>query len=106
MSVKVLSWFSGCLFGLGAGIWLHAAAAPAHAQEKPERETRQWHVSMIPFAGGENGGGPGGYRAVRVDVIDTEGVCLYVARTFVGDGKAPAITAVPKTQLPKGAGCQ
>ena len=37
-----------------------------------------------------------------VTVIDTSGVCLYVYSDYNRGG----IAAVPKTQLPKGAGCQ
>ena len=66
------------------------------AQEKPVRETRQWEVATLPIVDWK-------YGPVRVDVIDTEGVCLYVTRLA---GKSSAIAAVPKTQLPKGAGCQ
>lgn len=90
-------WFCAALLGAIVG-----NAIPSRAQEKPVRETRQWHVAMLPFAGT---GAGAGYTAVRVDVIDTEGVCLYVGRTYAAT-KAPTITAVPKTQLPKGAGCQ
>lgn len=38
----------------------------------------------------------------QVSVIDTTGVCLYVAVVGYGIG----IAAVPKTQLPTGSGCQ
>jgi hypothetical protein len=38
-----------------------------------------------------------------VEVIDTAGVCLYIYHDYNNGG---AITSVPKTQLPKGAGCQ
>jgi hypothetical protein len=44
-------------------------------------------------------------NGASVAVIDTEGVCLYIVRTFSSDGGA-GIAAVPKTQLPKGTGCQ
>lgn len=70
-----------------------------YPQEKPVRETRQWHVAMIPGVNDNE------YVAVRIDVVDTEGVCLYVGRTY-GTVKAPTITAVPKSQLPTGTGCQ
>lgn len=43
---------------------------------------------------------------VRVDVVETAGVCLYVARAYAGDHLPPAIAAVPKTALPPGTGCQ
>lgn len=71
------------------------------AQERPERETRTWQALTLPEAN---------YHAdARVDVIDTQGVCLYVVRTATwGSSSVPAamFAAVPKTQLPAGAGCQ
>jgi hypothetical protein len=65
-----------------------------YGQEKPVRETRMWKI-----ADNVNG--------ARVAVIDTEGVCLYVVTGEVyAQGTVPAVAAVPKTQLPKGTGCQ
>lgn len=88
-------------FGLGmlAGAALWSAGVPARAQEKSARPTRAWQVWTIPEVGA--------YDEVRVDVVDTEGVCLYIERTYPGAHSKPsAITAVPKTQLPQGVGCQ
>lgn len=65
------------------------------AQEKPPRETRQWVLSRI-------GDHIDTYQ--RVVAIDTDGVCLYVVTNEFS--VETAIAAVPKTQLPKGAGCQ
>lgn len=82
---------AGLLVGLALGF-------RTHAQEKPARPTRQWLASEITYRDGSFS---------RVDVIDTEGVCLYVAvrGSFVVPNNI-AITAVPKTQLPAGVGCQ
>lgn len=68
------------------------------AQERPDRPTRAWRAHELPKVDWRAGG-------VIVDIIDTEGVCLYITRTD-GEAKAPALAAVPKTQLPPGAGCQ
>lgn len=57
--------------------------------QKAERGTKTWEMSS-------------GFDRVPMTVIDTSGVCLYVIVTNQG----PAIAAVPKTQLPQGAGCQ
>lgn len=57
--------------------------------QKAERGAQSW------FLGGTDN---------NVKIIDTSGVCLYVVLGNY-DG-APAIAAVPKTQLPQGAGCQ
>ena len=82
--------------GIGGLMILTALIATSSAQEKPVRETRTWQVVTLPSMGWGTAG------EVRVDVIDTEGVCLYVSRY----GGKSGIAAVPKTQLPKGAGCQ
>jgi hypothetical protein len=62
---------------------------------------------VLPWA---NDDAYAGYWAARtrVDVFDTEGVCVYVVRQY-GNAEyksSSGITAVPKTLLPKGAGCQ
>ncbi len=59
--------------------------------QKAERGTQQWtiHVDTSTFE-----------TSSEIHVIDTTGVCLYYVVATV------AITAVPKTQLPQGAGCQ
>ena len=73
------------------------------AQEK--REPRTWRVMMLQEVGDNLS--LTAYRAVRIDVVDTDGVCLYVARQFrSGAGDSPSIVAVPKTQLASGKGCQ
>ncbi len=71
----------------------------AMAQEKPPRATRSWQAFTI-----DEGGLQPRYTPVRLNVIDTEGVCLYVAREWYGN--SVSIAAVPKTQLPPGTGCQ
>jgi len=77
-----------------------AVAAIATRQEQPAHQTRTWRAFELPS-------GHAGYEA-DVDVIDTEGVCLYTIRGRWGSaGLTPvAIAAVPKTQLPPGTGCQ
>jgi hypothetical protein len=64
----------------------------SHSQEKDPSypPTRTWEISEM--------------QSQRVSVVDTAGVCLYVAwNTW---DHSVAMAAVPKTQLPKGAGCQ
>jgi hypothetical protein len=80
-----------------AAVVLTAAAALDALQEKPDRPTRTWRAADVPLVDWRA-------AAVLVDVVDTAGVCVYVAR---GDGHGEvAIAAVPKTQLPAGTGCQ
>jgi hypothetical protein len=71
-----------------------------HAQEQPARQTRTWRAFELPYTHVASG--------ADVDVIDTEGVCLYVARGTSGEYHLTpvAIAAVPNTQLPPGTGCQ
>lgn len=69
-----------------------------HAQERSAFQTRQWTVGVITYSSLEN---------ARVDVIETEGVCLYVAVAGIDPRhRVATLAAVPKTQLPKGTGCQ
>lgn len=101
------------LLALGAAI-VSAAISDAK-QERPERPMRQWQLGWV---GPAERDGDDAARRVRLDVFDTEGVCLYVVSGYhryvetngqddaVAIGLAAAVTAVPKTQLPKGAGCQ
>jgi hypothetical protein len=86
-------------FGLGmiAGAALWSAGAPARAQESPAHQTRVWQVAAVK--------NPADWWATDVYAVDTEGVCLYVARTQSATGQ-PVLAAVPKTQLPQGVGCQ
>lgn len=89
--------------------WLLAVAAVAvfgvvvpfaARQEKPARETRTWRAYELPGVDWRVGG-------VLIDVVDTEGVCLYIARADRSSQPMPvALAAVPKTQLPSGTGCQ
>lgn len=83
-----------------AALVLAGAAVADALQEKPARATRSWRAYELPR--GKAGAG------ADVDVVDTEGVCLYVVRGEQGEyGVTPvAIAAVSKTQLPAGAGCQ
>lgn len=79
------------LIGSGLGLWL---IGQVHAQpaERVDRGTQQW--AIIPVAGDR----------IRLRVIETSGVCLYLANDYTATGVA--IAAVPKTQLPPGTGCQ
>lgn len=98
---NVLLMMIGACFGIVALAFVHA-----HAQEKPARPTRQWQLGALPWS--YESAEQRWYRDVRLDVFDTEGVCLYVARaadSSSNDGTL-SVTSVPKTQLPKGAGCQ
>lgn len=77
---------------------LAGATAVEVFQEKPARPTRTWRAFELP---------PIEWRMNRVyvDVIDTEGVCLYVTRSDNAANQV-ALAAVPKSQLPPGTGCQ
>lgn len=95
--------------GLGvftAFVAVYTVAGYAARQEKPESETRSWQAYELPHDV------PNGRRfdATRVDVIDTKGVCLYVARSYTGKinytNSNVAIAAVAKSQLRAGEGCQ
>jgi hypothetical protein len=46
----------------------------------------------------------GSVLGVRVGVIDTGGVCIYVANN--GVGASTSVSALSKVQLPFGTGCQ
>lgn len=97
------------LFALGAAIV--SAAMTSAKQEAPVRPHRSWQLGWVPLSEG------GHEWDARITVIDTEGACLYVVTSARGAqagfsnptvaiSDSVAITAVPKTQLPKGAGCQ
>lgn len=69
----------------------------------PAPATKQWIVADLPgvsiYGSWVNG--------TRVDVIDTTGVCLFIVRMIGANAAAsPTVTAVPKTQLRPGVGCQ
>lgn len=73
-------------------IGLSIITARAAGQEKPARQTHTWEAVYTQ-------------RGVHVEIVDTEGVCLYIA-TRTASVDPLAITAIPKTQLPAGTGCQ
>lgn len=93
-----------------AGLLAIGWTVRAIAQEAPARPLRVWQMGWVPLARqGEQ------MQQLRVDVFDTEGVCLYVVtgqgydsgiQGALAMSQAAAIAAVPKTQLPKGTGCQ
>lgn len=80
--IFVLVWTVGWVI-VGERLWA----------QKAEKGTQQWLIGLDkPYEG-----------IAVVHVIDTNGVCLYVT---AGSSGGSAIAAVPKTQLPAGAGCQ
>ncbi len=90
--MTALKWLFGAMLvlaGFVAATWI-----TGHAQERPDRPTRQWRAATIDYTWGGQ---------AQVDIVDTEGVCLYV---IARAGQGGAIAAVPKTQLPPGTGCQ
>lgn len=82
------------LFGLSTSIVSSAFTTMLHSQERSARPTRHWEAAGFSY---------NDWTSARVDVVDMEGVCLYVVAR---SGDPIAVTAVPKTQLPKGTGCQ
>lgn len=79
-----------------------AGLAVAGLYAKQERDplypqTRTWQAVQLPPAPWVDG--------TRIDVVDMAGVCLYVTRVY-GSAAALQTVVVPKTQLPKGTGCQ
>jgi hypothetical protein len=81
-------------------------------QEKPVRPMRQWQLGWVRLPERNH------EFEAKIDVFDTEGVCLYVASTQreddrgfgdtsrLGLSQSVAITAVSKADLPVGTGCQ
>jgi len=87
------------LFALGASIVSAAITDAKQEHDATYPQTRIWKMADDIGHGAD------------LSVVDTAGVCLYVTRqdSYAGAGGthiALAIAAVPKTQLPKGAGCQ
>lgn len=83
---------AACVGGLLIGNGLGLASA-----QKAERGTQQWLMMNLP---------PVGFGPDRLDVVDTSGACIYVMRGGQSSGPTVAVSAIPKTQLPQGAGCQ
>lgn len=111
---------SGVMTALCVVVALGAVAGFAAQEHDPSKPpTRQWQLGWIPDNRGHE-------TELRVTVISTSGVCLYVVsgREFYADekdygmgdssrlaitsalGRTAAVAAVPKTQLPPGVGCQ
>jgi hypothetical protein len=84
----VIIWVTGTIFVVAKG--------PQGEAERtvPYHTTQYWRLMNINY---------GDFTAAAIDVIDTAGVCIYVAAR---SGSSIAITAIPKSQLPRGAGCQ
>jgi hypothetical protein len=99
---RLRGFVEAAVLGLVCGVIVSAAVSVARAamQERQDDypQTRTW----VALDQGQTSSPL--YRPLRVRVIDTAGVCLYVAQGYANDDVA--ISAVPKTQLPKGAGCQ
>lgn len=66
------------------------------AQEAIRYQITQWQLGRLKT---DNSGG-------RIDVMDLEGVCLYITTPVIGGGASYGIAAIAKSQLPKGVGCQ
>lgn len=69
--------------------------APLLAQERMPnyRPTRSWTITAVD--------------GTRLSVVETAGVCIYISMHFQASyADTVAMAAVPKTQLPMGAGCQ
>jgi hypothetical protein len=88
--VVVAAACAAILYGLAQYVDYQTAAAQSLEREK-KHVTRTWVIQYFERWSGTT-------RDIRV--IDTTGVCLYVAP------ESDAIYAVPKTQLPAGAGCE
>lgn len=101
------------------GILVSIVSIALLAQEKPARPMRSWQLGWLPLVDRTHEG------EFRVDVFDTEGVCLYIVSgqrfkeeargtSGVSDAisdalalsQAVAMTAVSKKDLPPGTGCQ
>lgn len=59
-------------------------------------EAQQWVINLDAV---------GGEKFVHIQIIDTTGVCLYVYQAS-DSAIYGSVAAIPKTQLPKGVGCQ
>jgi hypothetical protein len=105
----------GLIVGASLAVLIYLGVETARAQEAPARPMKSWQLGWLP--GIDNADTENMDRRFRVDVYDTEGVCLYVVSGYqrtepirldvpIALGMTSAIAAVPKTQLPKGAGCQ
>lgn len=83
------------LFALGSAICA-AGFQSMHAQEQVRYQITQWQLGRLKTDG----------RYGRIDVMDLEGVCLYLTTPVNGSGASYGIAAVAKSQLPQGVGCQ
>jgi hypothetical protein len=84
-------FISGIAIGLGVSL-LSWGFSHVHAQ-KAEKGTQHWILN-----------GTGGYYPGRVDIFDTNGICIYLYSS--SSERAGNMVAIPKTQLPTGTGCQ
>lgn len=75
---------------------------PPELAERVPFVTRTWHVAHL--AEDRPKDGMKGYYQVRVDVIETEGTCIYISRGWLQP--THNLSIIPKSQLPKGVGCQ
>ena len=90
-----MKFWKAVLFALGAAI-VSAAVTSAKQEHDPSYPmTRTWAVMRV--------GSSDWFSTAQLDVVETAGVCVYILR---GTGNTVSMQTVPKTQLPKGAGCQ
>lgn len=101
--VLTVSMSGGAVVALMLNAAVQDLERPSRPTQNKRYPTKSWHVATLPEAKSYGSG----YPPARVDVIDTEGVCLYVVRNWAtGEGNSPAMVAVPKTMLPPSTGCQ
>jgi hypothetical protein len=112
-----------CVIGIVA-FGVLEARQEKHARVAVEKDptypkTHQWTLAELTNLAVTERQGDNGVRKTRIMVVDTAGVCLYVAQSAHSDslsnhfdyaalseGLAVAMVAVPKTQLKPGVGCQ
>lgn len=102
MKQHQVGFMVGALGTLGLTLCLWSWSAVS-AQERSGPQTVVWQAVEIPVSYATDGRSVPG---TIVNVVDTAGVCLYISRPISNDWNGPTIAAVPKTQLPKGTGCQ
>lgn len=84
--------FVGALLLLFAFIWW--GVVQGNAQQLEKQKQVSWEAAFLPSVFPS-------LDMVRVDVIDTGSVCIWVSR-----GHTNQMVVIPKSQLPQGRGCQ
>jgi hypothetical protein len=100
-TVSIAIW-ALCLIAAFAG----AVVITVHAAQEKDASyppTRSWVLGSFERWPGSVSG-----FVNQIRVVDTAGVCLYILESEQGsfEHQRTQLVAVPKTQLPKGAGCQ